>query len=78
MRTDHMMVCMLKQEIHSNERSKNGLVRRKVKICFLPTSKEDDTTNLGCDVVFLEILENAGLVEISRKTIVVGVMTMRS
>ena len=33
---------------------------------FLPTSKGDDTTNLGCATVFLEILENAGLINISR------------
>ena len=34
---------------------------------FLPTSKEDETTNLGCAVVFLEILENAGLIDTTRK-----------
>ena len=39
----------------------------KVEICFLPTSKEDETTNLGCATVFLEILENAGLINIKRK-----------
>ena len=41
--------------------------KEKVKICFLPTLKVDKTTNLGCAVVFLEILENAGLIEITRK-----------
>ena len=39
----------------------------KVEICFLPTSKEDETTNLGCATVFLEILENAGLINIERR-----------
>lgn len=38
--------------------------KNKVKICFLPTSKEDETTNLGCTTVFLEILENAGLIKL--------------
>ena len=42
----------------------------KVEICFLPTSKEDETTNLGCATVFLEILENAGLINIQRKKMV--------
>ena len=36
----------------------------KVKICFLPTSKEDETTNIGCATVFFEILQNAGLISI--------------
>ena len=41
--------------------------KNKVQICFLPTSKEDETTNLGCATVFLEILENAGIININRK-----------
>ena len=44
----------------------------KVDICFLPTSNEDETTNLGCTTVFLEILENAGLINIQRRKIVIG------
>ena len=38
----------------------------------LPTSKEDETTNLGCATVFLEILENAGVINIQRKKIEIG------
>ena len=38
----------------------------------MPTSKEDKITNLGCAVVFLEILENAGLIKISRGKIVIN------
>ena len=34
-------------------------------MCFLPTSKEDETTNIGCAIVFFEILQNAGLITIS-------------
>ena len=41
--------------------------KNKVKIYFLPTSKEDETTNIGCATVFIEILENAGLIHIERK-----------
>ena len=36
-------------------------------MCFLPTSKEDETTNIGCAIVFFEILQNAGLITISHK-----------
>ena len=31
---------------------------------FLPTYKEDDITNLECVVVFLEIIENVGIIEL--------------
>ena len=34
---------------------------------FLPTSKEDETKNLGCVNVFLKILENTGLINVSCK-----------
>ena len=40
--------------------------KNKVQICFLPTSKEDKTTNLGCATVFLEILENTVVINIQR------------
>ena len=43
------------------------VIRRKLVFYFLPTSKEDETTNLGCAVVFLEILKNTGLIDITRK-----------
>ena len=33
----------------------------KVELCFLPTSKEDQTINVGCATVFFEILKNAGI-----------------
>lgn len=33
----------------------------KVNVSFLPNPKEDETANLGCAVVFMEILENAGV-----------------
>ena len=46
--------------------------KNKVQICFLPTSKEDQTTNLGCATVFLKILENASLLNIQRKLIEIG------
>ena len=38
----------------------------KLKLCFLPTSKEDETTNIGCATVFMEVLENAGLIVTKR------------
>ena len=46
--------------------------KNKVSICFLPTSKEDETTNIGCATVFIEILENAGLIKIKHKKIKIG------
>ena len=46
--------------------------KNNVEICFVPTSKEDETTNLGCATVFLEILENAGLINIDRKKFVIS------
>ena len=45
--------------------------RYKLEICFLPTSEEDETANLGCAVVFLGILENAGLITLSQKKMTV-------
>ena len=46
--------------------------QNKVNIRFLPTSKEDKTTNIGCATVFLEILENTGLINITRKNTKIG------
>ena len=43
-----------------------------MSICFLSTSKEDETNNPGCAVVFLEILENAGLIDITHKKTVIN------
>ena len=32
-------------------------VKSKVQMCFLPTSKEEETTNIGCAIVFFNIAE---------------------
>ena len=59
--------CIQKQEVKQWFGDRN-----KLQICFLPTSKEDETTNLGCATVFLEILENAGLIRIQRQKFSIG------
>ena len=55
------------RKIQKTEVNKWFCNKEKVSICFLPMSKEYETTNLGCAVLFLEILENAGLIDINRK-----------
>ena len=39
--------------------------KNKVKIYFLPTFKEDETTNIGCATMFFEILQNDGIISIT-------------
>ena len=39
--------------------------KNKVQICFLPTSKEYETNNIGCATVFFQILQNTRLITIS-------------
>ena len=46
--------------------------KNKVSICFLSTSKEYETTNIGYATVFIEILENADLINIARKKAKIG------
>ena len=41
----------------------------KAYVCFLSTSKKDDKTNIGCAVVFFEILQNPVLISITHTKI---------
>ena len=41
----------------------------KVYLCFSPTFKKEKRKNLGCAVVFLEILQNADIIKIRKKVI---------
>ena len=58
-----MLDYMQKQDAYRRKRLINSWEIRTM-YNFLPTSKEDETTNLGCATVFIEILENAGVINI--------------
>ena len=47
--------------------------QEKSHMRFLPTSKEDEITNIKCVVVFFEILKNTGLISIKYTQIQSGV-----
>ena len=56
------------RDYQSNEVDQWFRKKDKVKMCFLSSSKEEKTTNLGCATVFLEMLQNAGLINIKHET----------